>query len=137
MEQNKQLIRQFIDEVLNGGNIDAVSKYFSADMVEQVPFPGQGPGVEGLQDVLRGMKASFPDIHWTIEELIAEADKVVTRFVWTGTHREAFLGVPATGRRVSVWGVTIDRIRDGKIFDTRLIMDSLGLMMQLGVFPPK
>ena len=137
MEQNKQLIRHFTDEVLNGANFDATAKYFAADMVEQVPFPGQGPGIEGLNDVLRGMKAAFPDIHWTIEEQIAEADKVATRFVWTGTHQGPFLGVPATGKKVSVWGVVIDRIRDGKVFDTRIIMDVLGLMAQFGVFPPK
>ena len=105
-------------------------------MVEQVPLPGQGPGLAGLKDVLRGMRAAFPDMHWTVEEQIAEGDKVATRFEWTGTHRGEFLGVPATGRAVTVWGVVIDRLEGGKIKDTRIIMDSLGLILQLGVFPP-
>jgi predicted ester cyclase len=61
---------------------------------------------------------------------------VVTRFEWTGTHRGEFLGVPATGRPVKVWGVVIDRLEAEKIKDTRIIMDTIGLMMQLGVFPP-
>ena len=104
--------------------------------MEQVPLPGQGPGLGGLKDVLRGMRAAFPDMHWTVEEQIAEGDKVATRFEWTGTHRGEFLGVPATGRAVKVWGVVIDRLEGGKIKDTRIIMDSLGLMLQLGVFPP-
>jgi predicted ester cyclase len=64
---------------------------------------------------------------------------VASRFEWTGTHHGEFLGVPATGRRVGVWGMVIDRLKDGRIQDTRIIMDTmdtLGLMMQFGVFPP-
>jgi predicted ester cyclase len=75
-------------------------------------------------------------LHFSVEEQIAQGEKVLTRFEWTGTHRGEFLGVPATGRPVRVWGMVIDRLRDGRIKDTRIIMDSLGLMMQLGVFPP-
>lgn len=61
---------------------------------------------------------------------------MVTRFEWTGTHRGEFLGVAATGRQVRVWGMVIDRLAGGKIHETRILMDALGLMMQLGVFPP-
>jgi predicted ester cyclase len=100
MQSNSDVVRGFIDEVLNQGNIEASGKYFWDDMVEQVPLPGQGPGLEGLKNVLRGIKTAFPDIHWKIEEQIAEGDKVVTRFEWTGTHRGTFLGVPAT-RKIS------------------------------------
>jgi steroid delta-isomerase-like uncharacterized protein len=105
-------------------------------VVELVPFPGQGPGLNGLKNVLRGLRVAFPDMHWVIEEQIQEGEKVVSRFVWSGTHRAEFFGVPATGRRVSVWGMVTDRFVDGKIKDTRLIMDGLGLMAQLGAFPP-
>jgi steroid delta-isomerase-like uncharacterized protein len=136
MQNNKNLIVRFITEVLNEGKIDSTGNFFWENMVEQVPLPGQGPGLAGLKDVLRGMRAAFPDMHWTVEEQIAEGDKVVTRFEWTGTHRGEFLGVPATGRPVKVWGMVIDRLEGGKIKDTRIIMDALGLMMQLGVFPP-
>ena len=133
---NKNIVRRFITEVLNEGKIESAGDFFWEDMVEQVPLPGQGPGLSGLKDVLRGMRAAFPDMHWRIEEQIADGDKVVTRFEWTGTHRAEFLGVPATGRSVNVWGVVIDRLDSGKIRDTRIIMDALGLMMQLGSFPP-
>jgi len=129
-------VRRFIDDVLNGGDIEATGKYFWDDVVEQVPLPGQGPGLTGLKEVLRGMRAAFPDMHWTIEEQIEQDDKVLTRFVWHGTHRAEFFGVPATGRKVSVWGMVIDRFVDSKISDTRIIMDAMGLMAQLGVFPP-
>lgn len=136
MQSNRQIVCRFVEEVLNQGKIESTGEFFWEDMVEQVPFPGQGPGVEGLKAVVRGMRAGFPDMHWTVEEQMAEGDKVMTRFVWTGTHRGEFLGVPATGRPVRVWGTVIDRFQGGKIKDTRLIMDALGLMMQLGVFPP-
>ena len=136
MQSNSKIVLCFIEEVLNQGNIESTGQFFWEDMVEQVPFPGQGPGLEGLKDVLRGMRAGFPDMHWSVEEQMAEGDKVMTRFEWTGTHQGEFLGVPATGRPVRVWGIVIDRFQGGKIKDTRLIMDALGLMMQLGVFPP-
>lgn len=138
MQNNSKMVLRFVEEVLNQGNINSTGQFFWEDMVEQVPFPGQGPGLEGLKGVLRGMRAAFPDMHWSVEEQIAEGDKVLTRFEWTGTHRGEFLGVPATGRPVRVWGTVIDRFQDGKIKDTRLLMDTLGMMMQLGVFlPPK
>lgn len=135
MQNNSNIVRQFIEDVLNQGKIDAAGQFFWDDMVEQVPFPGQGPGLEGLKDVLRELKAAFPDIHWTIHEQISEGDKVLSRFEWTGTHRGVFLGVPATDRAVRVWGMVIDRFQGQKIKDTRIIMDTLGLMMQLGVVP--
>lgn len=136
MKDNSTIVRTFVDLVLNQGQIEASDLFFWEDMVEQVPLPGQGPGLVGLKDVLRGMRAAFPDMHWSIEEQVAEGDKVVTRFEWTGTHRAEFLGVPATGRSVKVWGVVIDRLEGGKIKDTRIIMDALGLLMQLGALPP-
>jgi steroid delta-isomerase-like uncharacterized protein len=133
MENNSAIIRRFIEKVLNHGDIEASGEFFWEDMVEQVPLPGQGPGLAGLKDVLRGLRAAFPDMHWKIEEQICEGEKVLTRFEWTGTHRGTFLGVPATGKPVKVWGMVIDRLERGKIKDTRIIMDTLGLMMQLGV----
>lgn len=136
MSDNSAKVRQFLEETINQGQIDTAAQYFWEDMVEQVPFPGQGPGVEGLKDVLRGLRAAFPDLHWAVEEQIAEGDKVVTRFEWTGTHRGNFLGVPATGRPVKVWGMVIDRFEEGRIKDTRILMDTLGLMIQLGVLSP-
>jgi len=135
METNSAIVARFIEQAINQGNIESCNDFCHEDVVEQVPFPGQGPGVEGIKDVIRGMRGAFPDMHWTIEEQVAEGEKVVTRFEWTGTHQGEFLGVPATGRPVRVWGVVIDRLEGGKIKETRIIMDSLGMMMQLGVVP--
>ena len=136
MIDNAVIVRNFIDQVLNQGNIDQAGRYVWEDVVEQVPLPGQGPGLSGLQDVLRGMKAAFPDMHWKIEEQISEGDRVMSRFTWTGTHRGPFLGIPPTGRQVSVWGVAIDRLVDSRIKQTRIIMDTLGMMAQMGVISP-
>ena len=136
MKNKSAIVRQFIERVLNGGDIDATGEYFWEDMVEEVPLPGQGPGLNGLKDVLRGMRAAFPDMKWVVEEQVESAEKVVSRFTWSGTHRATFLGVPATGRRVTVWGMVIDQFAEEKIKSTRIIMDALGLMAQLGAFPP-
>lgn len=136
MQQNKEIISRFVDETLNKGNIDAAGEFVWEDMIEQVPFPGQGPGLDGLKDVLRGMREAFPDMRWVLQEQVAEGETVVTRSEWTGTHRGPFLRVPATGRAVRVWGIVIDRLVGGKLKESRMLMDTLGLMAQLGVFPP-
>jgi steroid delta-isomerase-like uncharacterized protein len=136
MPDNATIVRRFVDEVITQGNIDSAAQFVWEDVVEQVPFPGQGPGLEGLKDVIRGMRAAFPDLVFSIQEQVSEADKVVSSFEWTGTHHGPFLGVPATGRAVRVWGIVIDRLEEGRIKDTRIIMDIFGLMMQLGVLSP-
>src|ERR1700690_2101652 len=131
---NCAVVNRFIEEGINLGKLDSIAQFVWEDVVEQVPFPGQGPGLEGLKDVLRSMRRAFPDLHFSVEEQIAEGDKVLTRFEWTGTHQGDFLGVPATERHVKIWGMVIDRLLHGKIKETRIIMDTLGLMGQLGVF---
>jgi steroid delta-isomerase-like uncharacterized protein len=136
MQHNKDIVRRFVDETLNKGKIESAAQFLWEDVVEQVPFPGQGPGIEGLKDVLRGMREAFPDMDWVVHEQVAEGDKVVTRFEWTGTHRGPFLGVPATGRAVRVWGMVIDHLNGGRIKESRMLMDTLGLMAQLRQFPP-
>jgi len=133
---NAEIVKRFTEQVITGGNMESATQFVWEDVVEQVPLPGQGPGLDGLKDILRAMRSGFPDLNFSIEEQISEGDKVASRFEWTGTHRGAFLGVPATGRRVKVWGIVIDRLKEGRIKDTRIIMDTLGLMTQLGVFPP-
>jgi steroid delta-isomerase-like uncharacterized protein len=134
-QDNAAIVRSFVDEVITQGNIEAAGQYAWEDVVEQVPLPGQGPGLEGLKDILRAMRAGFPDIVFSIVEQITEGDKVASRFEWTGTHQGEFMGIPATGRPVRVWGVVIDRLEDGRIKDTRIIMDTLGMLGQLGVLP--
>jgi steroid delta-isomerase-like uncharacterized protein len=134
-QENASIVRSFVEEVINQGHFDRANQFVWEDVVEQVPLPGQGPGLEGLKDILRAMRAGFPDLVFSIKEQIEEGDKVASRFEWTGTHHGPFFGVPATGKPVRVWGIVIDRLQSGRIKETRILMDAMGLMMQLGVVP--
>jgi steroid delta-isomerase-like uncharacterized protein len=135
IQANKQFVLRFIDVVLNAQDLGAVDDFVPPDFVEHVPLPGQGPGREGLRHAVGMLLEAFPDLRWRTEQQVAEGDTVVSRFTWTGTHRGEFLGVPATGRRVAVWGVVMDVVRDGLLVESRIIMDTLGLLQQLGVIP--
>jgi steroid delta-isomerase-like uncharacterized protein len=134
-EDHKARIREFLDRVLTRGEIDATGDYFHSDVVEEVPLPGQGPGLEGLKETLTRLRRAFPDSHWRVEEQIAEDNRVLTRFVWSGTHEGEFLGIPATNRVIQVWGMVIDRFEDQKVTSTRILLDTWSLMQQLGVVP--
>ena len=134
-DRNKARVGDFLDRVFTGGDIEATGDYFERDMVEEMPFPGQGPGLDGLKETLIRIRSAFPDSNWTVEEQIAEGDKVLSRFVWSGTHQGEFLGIPATHRPIAVWGMVIDRFAGEKIISTRILMDMFGMMMQLGVIP--
>ena len=135
MTDNKTIIKMFVEEVINQGKLDRGDDLVVADFVELDPLPGQQQGREGLKEVIGQMRAAFPDMHWVLEEMIAEGDKVACRFTWTGTHRGPFLGISATGRTVTVKGVVIDRLVEGRMADSRILMDTLSMMQQLGVIP--
>jgi steroid delta-isomerase-like uncharacterized protein len=132
---NKAVIQAFLEDVINQGRLERANDLVKEDFVELDPLPGQEQGREGLKAVIHQLRTAFPDMHWAVKEMVAEGDKVVTRFVWTGTQRGEFLGIPATGRSVEVKGVVIDRLEDGKMADSRILMDTMGLMQQLGVIP--
>ena len=134
-EDHKARIREFLDRVLTAGEIDATGDYFHSDVVEEVPLPGQGPGLEGLKETLTHLRRAFPDSHWRVEEQIAEDNNVLTRFLWSGTHQGEFLGIPATNRAIQVGGMVIDRFVDRKVKATRILLDTWSLMQQLGVVP--
>ena len=134
-EDNETRIREFIDRVLTAGEIDATGDYFHDDVVEEEPLPGQGPGLHGLKETLIRIRHAFPDSKWSIEEQIAEDNKVLTRFIWSGTHQGELLGIPPTNRVVRVWGMVIDRFEGRKVKSTRILLDMLGMMQQLGVIP--
>jgi steroid delta-isomerase-like uncharacterized protein len=134
--ENKAVVQRFIDEVLNQGKLETADEIVAEDFVELDPLPGQRQGRGGLKEIVALLRTAFPDMHWSVDETIAAGEKVVTRFTWTGTHKGDFLGIPATGRPVSVKGVVIDRIVGGKMTDSRILMDNLGMMQQLGVISP-
>ena len=132
-EDNKAVVSRFVEEVINQNRMDRADDLVVEDFVELDPLPSQRQGREGLKEVVGMMRAAFPDIHWVVEEMVAEGETVASRFTWSGTHRGEFLGVPATGRRVVVKGMVIDELAGGKMSKSRILMDSLGMMQQLGV----
>ena len=101
---NKTRVSEFLARVLTGGDIEATGEYFEADMVEEMPFPGQGPGLSGLKETLIRIRSAFPDSTWTVEEQMAEGDKVLTRSSGPA-HMRAISGIPATHRPINVWGM--------------------------------
>jgi len=136
LEANKKFMNYFIEEVINNKNLDAANDLVAEEFIEEVPFPGQGPGRAGLKFALQSMFTGFPDMTWTVQEQIAEGEKVVTRFTWTGTHKGDFMGIPPTEKTVEVWGVVIDVVRNGLFAESRIIMDTVSLLQQLGIMPP-
>ncbi len=134
-EENKALTRRFIEEVLNKGNLDAVDELMDPNYVEHSPFPGQAPGLEGQKQMFAMMRAAFADFNVTIEEMIAEGDKVVVRSTTRGTHNGEFMGIPPTGKQVTVSEIHIIQIAEGKGVAHWGEQDTMGMMQQLGVIP--
>ena len=135
-EQNKALIRRLIEELFNKGNTGIVGEIFAPDFVdhEQLP-PGIPSGREGVKVLTTMMRSAFPDFKATIHDILADGDKVVIRMTWSGTQKGEWMGVPATGKRVSFGVIDIIRIANGKLVEHWGQMDSMGLMQQLGAIP--
>ncbi len=129
-EENKRLIRHFFAGV-NARDMEAF-EVFAPDAVHHNPFPGTPPGREGNKQGMMLLFAAFPDWQTTIEDLIAEGDKVVVRMTQRGTHQGTFFGLAATGKQVTVAGIAIFRLRNGQIVEEWLITDQLGAMQYIG-----
>lgn len=134
-EENKAVSRRFTEEIFNAKNLDAIDELCSPDYVGHDPFPGMPPNRDGLRQFCVMSIAAIPDYHSTIEDMVAEGDKVVQRFTGRGTHKGEFMGIPATGKQVTIKGISIDRIANGKVVENWVIMDMLGVMQQLGAVP--
>ncbi len=133
-EQNKTIVRRVFDEIVNKGNLGVADELLAADYVNH-DFPAPAPGAEGFKLVTTMFRSAFPDIVVTLEDEFAEGDKVVTRGVFAGTHTGEFMGIPATGRKVTIKYLDIWRLENGKAKENWVQMDLLGLMQQLGVIP--
>ncbi len=134
-QENKALNRRFVEEVINQGNIDAIDDLIDLGVVDHAAPPGFPAGREGARQFATMMRSAFPDVHLTIEELIAQRDKVVVRSTWSGTHQGDFMGIRATGKQVTVSQIDISRVADGRMVEHWGQFDALGLMQQLGVAP--
>ena len=132
-EQNKAAFRRLVEEVYTRGNLHVADELVSEDAVEHDPIPGQPSGAEGFKYAARMVRAAFPDVHITIEDLIAEGDKVAGRLTTTGTHTGEFLGTPPTGNKIAITEMHIARFRDGKRVQHWEAVDKLTLWSQPGV----
>jgi steroid delta-isomerase-like uncharacterized protein len=130
-EQNKAHVRRVIEQIYNRGDLDAVDEMAAGDLVIHAASQ-EIRGHEGARQYVAALRTGFPDLHFTIEDQIAEGDRVVTRWTARGTHRGEFQGVPPTGREIRLTGADIDRIVGGKIVECWANVDELGLMRQLG-----
>jgi len=124
-----------MEEVLNKGNMQAVDELIAPNFVEHNPFPGQAPGVEGLKQAMVALRQAFPDLHVTVDEMLSDGDKVVIRTTMKGTHKGNFMNIPATGKQMSVEGIDIVRISNGRAVEHWGVTDNLTMMQQLGLVP--
>ena len=136
-QENKDLARRFMDEVWNKGNLNFIDEVTDPNFVSHDPASPEdmGGGVEGMKRFTEMYRNAFPDIQMSVEDVIAEGDKVVTRWTVRATHQGELMGIPPSGNRVEVTGISIDRIEGGKVVETWSNYDAMGMMQQLGMVP--
>jgi steroid delta-isomerase-like uncharacterized protein len=135
VEENKALVQEF-EDLINAKDLNTALSLLSPNFVDHTPPVGLPPGVEGVRAFFTMQFAAFPDGHITLQDMIAEGDKVVNRMIGEGTHQGEFMGMPPTGKRVTWSFIDIWRIADGKIVEHWVEADMMSLMQQLGVLPP-
>jgi steroid delta-isomerase-like uncharacterized protein len=139
LEENKAIARRFFDAAWNRGDTATMDELVAADSVDHSTVGGtdhEELGAESFKQIVGMFRAGMPDMHLTIEDEVAEGDRVVHRWRLRGTHRGPIMGVPPTGKQLTFTGTTIVRIADGKIAERWANVDELGLLQQLGVVPP-
>jgi steroid delta-isomerase-like uncharacterized protein len=136
-KENKAIARRFYEEFANQGNQSVAEELVAADMVDHNPLsPEIAPGLEGLKQTFAMFRSGFPDLTLTVEDQIAEGDKVVSRLTFRGTNKGEVMGIPATGKTVIMEVVDILRIENGRLAERWGQSDTMGMMQQLGVVPP-
>lgn len=136
IETNKALIRRWIDEGWNGGSLAVVDAVYAPDVVQHdAASPLPVTSAQALAQYVGGFRAAFPDLHFTVDDLIAEGDRVVWRFTATATHRGSLMGIPPSGRQINVTGIVIFRVASGKIAEVWVNYDTLGMLQKIGAIP--
>ena len=135
-EENKELCRRIFEDVFNKLDQTTATEIISPSFVTHHPFYPQGiHGIEGVNQMITTYRAGLPDIQYTIQDMVAEGDKVVVRWIAYGTHLNTFLGVPPTGKKVTITGIEIFRVASDKLEEAWVNSDSLGLLQQIGAIP--
>jgi steroid delta-isomerase-like uncharacterized protein len=134
MDRNKELARRVYEEALNKRDLEVLDELVARDYIEHDPLPGQGTGLQGVKDRYRIIIDAL-DPTFTIEDVIAEGDKVVVRWMNSGTNVGDFFGIPATGRTFGIAGIDIYRVAGGKLAEHWHVVDMFSQMQQLGLIP--
>ena len=133
-ETNTTVASRWYEEVFNAGNVALIDELFAPDFVDHDPS-NPLPGLEGVRQLVSMYRGAFPNLRLTIEDEITEGDRVVTRFTGRGTHKGSLMGIPPTGKRVTITAIDILRFENGRIAEHWGNQDLLGMMRQLGVIP--
>jgi steroid delta-isomerase-like uncharacterized protein len=133
-EQNKELVRRYLEQSINAGSTEALDEFTTLDYVGHMAgFPDFGR--EAHKQLLSVFRSAFPDLHIDIQVMVAEGDLVVHRSTYSGTQLGAFQGIPPTGKHVSITGMNISRIKNGKVAEDWTLNDMFGMLQQLGAIP--
>jgi steroid delta-isomerase-like uncharacterized protein len=135
-EESKATMRRYLDVFEQGNNLDILDELLAPDYINHTPAtPDLPTGPEGVKGVVTMFRSAMPDLRVIVQEMIAEGDKVATRYTLEGTHRGELFGVPPTGQRLSIKSISVERVSEGKIREHWRVTDSLDMMQQLGVVP--
>lgn len=136
MAQDPQSVyNALVKDVQNDGNVDKTGDYIAEDFVDHSAMPGLPPGREGAEALFGTIRAAFPDHDAVVHDQLADGDRVWSRKTFTGTHEGEFLGVPGTGRQVTISIIDTVRVEDGKIVEHWNVVDLMGLLQQMGAAP--
>lgn len=133
---NMGLVRRYIEEVWNKGNLGVLDELVSEKFVAVEPVVGELRGMNALREQVQAFRGAFPDLRLTIDDIGTTGDRVFTRWTARGTHRGIFMGIPPTNNRGEVHGITIDRIEGGKMVEHHQSYDSLVFLQIMGAVPP-
>jgi steroid delta-isomerase-like uncharacterized protein len=134
-QDNRAVVGRYYDEVLNQRKVELLDELAVEDYVEHDPFPGQGNGRADLKARAQLLLGAFNPLRFTVEDVIAEGDKVVVRWTNAGTQSGSFLGIPPTNKEFSIAGIDIHVVRDGRMAEHWHVVDQLAQMQQMGLIP--
>jgi steroid delta-isomerase-like uncharacterized protein len=134
-EQNKSIVRRWVDEGWNKGKLSVIDQLYAPNFIQHEPQPEMVNSSEALKKYVNTYLTAFPDLHFTVDDLVAEGDKVVWRFTSKGTHQGAFMGLPPTGKTSIVTGMVLFRLENSRIVEAYVNIDALGLLQQIGIIP--
>ncbi len=136
VEENKAVVRRHVEELFNKGDLSVADEIISADYVYHSPLGMEFKGPEGVKQMVAMARDAFPDIHFTIDDMVAEGDVVAVRYTYTGTHKGEYMGIAPTGKKINLTTAIFYRFVDGKEVEALSYGDTLALFQQLGVSPP-